>query len=182
MDVQELKFDFDIDLLAKEIAMLMEKYPLHEHHHQLSLKHTSRIEPRNLWYEGTGSLKYSFNGQSIPKEQEKKLSQDEFTVLNKELNGTYIEEVHNILAKKYNFGRFRVMGMKPKKCMSIHVDSAKRIHIPVLTHEYCKMMIDNVVYHLPANGNAYLTNTTKPHTAFNGTHDFYRIHLLADLI
>lgn len=187
MDVQPLGYNFDIEKISNECQELINDVGLHKHHNQISLKHTSNELAGNFWYQGCGSLKYKFGENFIDengnlKETEIKLTQFDFIIFNKELRGTYLESVHNIIAKDYKFGRMRLMGMPHKKCMSIHVDTSKRIHIPVITNENCLMIIKNRVYHMPATGNAYLTDTTKPHTALNANHNFMRLHLLFDLI
>ena len=187
MDVQTLRYNFDIEKISYECQELLNNVGLHKHHNQISLKHTSNESAGNFWYQGCGSLKYKFGEDFFDdngnlKEAKIKLTQSEFTIFNKELNGTYLESVHDTIAKDYNFGRMRVMAMPHKKCMSIHVDTSKRIHIPVVTNENCLMIIDNQVYHMPATGDAYLTDTTKPHTALNANHSFMRLHLLFDLI
>jgi hypothetical protein len=185
MDVKKLQYKFDNVELLSAVTDIIETVGLHKHHNQISLKHTEN-EDGNLWYQGCGSLKYKFgenfidtNGNLI--ENEIKLEQKDFTVLNSNLKESYLSEVHDTIAKDYTFGRFRIMAMVHKKCMSMHTDTSKRIHIPVYTNENCLMIIDNRVYHMPADGNAYLTDTTKPHTALNANHSFMRLHLLFDL-
>ena len=186
MDVQELEYDFDIEKLAEECLNLVSTVGLHKHHKQISLKHTADDLIDDLWYQGCGSLKYKLgedfidqNGDLIKSEVE--LTQTDFVRFNRALIGTYLQHVHDTVAKDYTFGRMRLMGLPHKKCMSIHTDTSKRIHIPVVTNENCLMIIDNTVYHLPATGKAYLTDTTKPHTALNANHSFMRLHLLFDL-
>jgi hypothetical protein len=151
MDVKKLQYKFDNVELLSAVTDIIETVGLHKHHNQISLKHTEN-EDGNLWYQGCGSLKYKFGENFI-----------------------------DTIAKDYTFGRFRIMAMVHKKCMSMHTDTSKRIHIPVYTNENCLMIIDNRVYHMPADGNAYITDTTKPHTALNANHSFMRLHLLFDL-
>ena len=185
MDVQKLNYKFDNLELLNEVNNIILKVGLHKHHNQISLKHTENVDD-NLWYQGCGSLKFKFGENFFDdngnlKENEVKLGQADFTTLNKEVTGTYLEYVHNTIAQDYTFGRFRIMAMPHKKCMSIHTDTSKRIHIPVYSNENCLMIIDNKVHHMPADGSAYLTDTTKPHTALNANHSFMRLHLLFDL-
>ena len=73
--------------------------------------------------------------------------------------------------------RTRVMRMKPKTCYSYHVDPTKRIHIPLITNDKCFMIIDDVVYRYPADGNYYIADTTKIHTFVNASFET-RIHLV----
>ena len=187
MNVEPLEYNFDIQQLKDECENLVSTVGLHKHHNQISLKHTADELLDNPWYQGCGSLKYKFGEDFIDqngnlKESEVKLEQTDFTTLNRALTGTYLEEVHDTVAQEYKFGRLRLMAMPHKKCMSIHTDTSKRIHIPIITNENCLMIINNQVYHMPANGNAYLTDTTKPHTALNANHSFMRLHLLFDLV
>ena len=187
MSINVLDYNFDIEQLTSECKNLIDTVDLHKHHNQISLKHTADDLLDDLWYQGCGSLKYKFGEDFIDddgnlKENTVKLEQKDFTRLNTALAGTYLEQVHNDIAKDYTFGRLRLMAMPHKKCMSMHTDTSKRIHIPIVTNENCLMIIDNQVHHMPANGKAYLTDTTKPHTALNANHSFMRLHLLFDLI
>jgi hypothetical protein len=181
MDVLELDYSFDIKKLTEECNYLINNVGLHEHHYQISLKHTGIDDYGDKWYQGCGSLVYSFDGKNVPVERKTKLEQIDFVEVNSSLKNTYIEEIYNIVSNDYSIGRFRLMAIPHKKCMSMHVDTSKRIHIPVVTNENCLMIIDNQVYHMPSNGNAYLVDTTKPHTALNANHSFMRLHLLFDL-
>ena len=185
MDVKKLQYKFDRIELLSAVTNIIQEVKLHKYHNQISLKHTDKQDD-NLWYQGCGSLKYKFGENFIDKDgnlidNEIKLEQKDFTILNNNLKESYILEVHDTIAKDYTFGRFRIMAMPHKKCMSIHTDTSKRIHIPVHTNENCLMIIDNQVHHMPADGSAYLTDTTKPHTALNANHSFMRLHLLFDL-
>jgi hypothetical protein len=187
MDVEKLNHKFDIDVLQDECTHLLHTVGLHKFHNQISLKHTEQ-DLGSPWYQGAGSLKYIFgedgglDSNGNPIEHEVKLKQEDFTVLNEALNNTYIKQVYNKIAEHYTIGRFRLMALPHKKCMSVHTDSSKRIHIPIVTNENCWMIIDKVVHYLKADGSAYLTDTTKPHTALNANHKFLRLHLLFDLI
>lgn len=182
MFITELYYNFNIAKLYEECYDLIENVGLHENHNQISLKHTNNLDNGNFWYQGTGSLTYSFKGQNIPNEREIKLNQTDFIVLHEKLSNTYLAEVYETLSTKYIIGRYRLMGLGHKKCTSMHTDKSKRIHIPISTNENCLMIIENELFHMPANGNAYLTDTTKPHTALNANHSFLRLHLLLDLV
>ena len=188
LDIVRLDYKFDISNLSNEVLNIINTVKLHKHHNQISLVHTPiKYENKEDWYEGCGSLKYKFGEDFFDKDNKLKpvdrvFKQSDFTVLNEYLKNTYIENVYNNIKSDFTFGRFRIMALPHKKCMSIHTDETRRIHIPIITDEKCKMMIEDKVYHLPADGSAYLTNTVKEHTAFDGTHSLLRIHLLFDLI
>lgn len=102
-----------------------------------------------------------------------------------ELNHTEEEFIHpqfdipytNNIIKELNMYRTRLMKMKPKTCYTYHLDLTKRMHIPLITNEKCMFIIDDVVHRYPADGNHYLIDTTKMHTAINASTE-NRIHLV----
>ena len=165
----KLNYNFDVDRLAVEALELFEKYGSSG---QISLKHRENTDKESQWDDGIGSA--IGDGQF--------LNTKEYIVLNEMLKGSYIEVIHNTIEKDYNFGRMRLMKLTGRKCMSLHTDMEKRIHIPITTNENCLMIVDDEVIHMPADGNAYLVNTIKRHTALNSNKDFDRIHLMFDLI
>ena len=73
--------------------------------------------------------------------------------------------------------RTRVMRMNPKTCYTYHQDPTQRIHIPLVTNDKCFIILDKEVIHLPADGNHYLIDTTKYHTAVNASHEV-RTHII----
>tara|TARA_Y100000004_G_scaffold63150_1_gene70744 strand:+ start:347 stop:796 length:450 start_codon:yes stop_codon:yes gene_type:complete len=87
-----------------------------------------------------------------------------------------IPYINNIL-KENNLVRARVMKMKPKTCYYWHADKTKRLHIPVYTHSHCFLLIDEDRIHLPADGTAYVVDTTKNHTALNCS-KIDRVHIV----
>jgi hypothetical protein len=165
----KLNYNFDIDTLVVESLELFEK---HGASGQISLKHRENTDQESLWDDGIGAAAGS--GQF--------LNTRDYTALNEMLKGTYLEKVHDTMAKDYNFGRMRLMKLSGRQCMSLHVDLERRLHIPIVTNENCLMIVDDEVIHMPADGSAYLVNTTKRHTALNSNKDFDRIHLMFDLL
>jgi len=103
-------------------------------------------------------------------------TQDEsqYKHLNPALNGTEISK----LIKEYGAVRTRIMTLRPRSCYRVHADLTQRIHIPIVTTDNAWMVWphNNHVAHLTI-GNSYLTDTTKPHTFFNGSTED-RIHLV----
>lgn len=87
-----------------------------------------------------------------------------------------IPYINNIL-KENDLVRTRIMKMKPKTCYYWHADKTKRLHIPVYTHAHCFLLVDEDRIHLPADGTAYVVNTTKNHTALNCS-KIDRIHIV----
>lgn len=83
----------------------------------------------------------------------------------------------NSIMNEHKLVRTRVMKMKPKTCYYWHNDTTKRLHIPVITHEHCFLLLDNERVHLPADGSAYVIDTTKMHTALNCS-KINRVHIV----
>lgn len=75
----------------------------------------------------------------------------------------------NHIIEDLNMCRTRVLVLHPKTCYSLHRDTSKRIHIPVVTNEKCWMIVNKEIMHLPADGRYYEIDTTQEHTALNGS-------------
>lgn len=80
--------------------------------------------------------------------------------------------------KENNLYRTRILKLPPGRCYSYHMDWSPRIHLAVITHPHCFIAEGNELFHIPADGHAYLVDTTKPHTALNGSLDLERIHIV----
>ena len=83
----------------------------------------------------------------------------------------------NSILKSLNMYRTRVMIMQPKTCYTYHLDLTKRIHIPLITNDKCFFVIEDKVVRYPADGNYYVVDTTKMHTAVNASFE-ERIHIV----
>lgn len=184
-DVKKLNFKFDIAEIESAMWAALEMKRLHKHHNQLGLTHTPGSD--DIWYDACGSLKYKFGENPFDADGnlvkiERNVRTDEFTEFNAQLSDSYLKHVYDTIRSEFNIGRARIMALPHKKCMSIHTDTQTRIHVPVVTNDKCRLMIDYTAHYLPADGHAYWTDTTKPHTAFNGNQNFLRYHLLFDLV
>ena len=117
------------------------------------------------------------------KEAERDIPVDEskYTQLVSDFHNTYFEEVYNTLKKKFKLGRVRILLKEPRSTLSWHRDPEPRLHIPIITNPGCRMVIDNVAQHMPADGSVTITNNTKYHNFFNGGEQ-NRIHLVARVL
>ena len=107
-------------------------------------------------------------------------NEKDFTVLCSLFVDTLFEIVYNSIIEEYGtVGRIRLMKSKPKTCLSWHKDTSPRLHFPIKTQDGCIMVIEDEVNHLP-QCTWWLTDTTKMHTAFNGSNE-ERIHLVVSL-
>lgn len=124
--------------------------------------------------DGNGNFKITAPLRDVP------LREEDFTILNEQFKNTVFEEFYNFLNKRYVLGRVRIMMNKPNSCLSWHTDTSPRAHLPIKTQEGCFMVIENEVKHL-SQDKLWFTDTTKKHTAFNGSKE-ERIHLVAVLL
>ena len=104
-----------------------------------------------------------------------------YTELCPEFKDTYVEEVYNLITSKFKLGRVRFLMKPPRSCLSWHRDPEMRLHIPIITNEGCRMVIEDTSFHMPSNGNGYITDNTKYHNFFNGS-EVDRVHLVATVI
>ena len=110
--------------------------------------------------------------------RDKPIDESRYTELVSDFKGTYFEEVFNILRKKFKLGRVRILLKEPRSTLSWHRDPEPRLHIPIITNKGCRMVIEDVSKHMPADGTVTITNNTKYHNFFNGGEQ-NRIHLVA---
>ena len=110
--------------------------------------------------------------------RDKSIDESKYTEIVPEFKNTYFEEVYNLLKKKFKLGRVRILLKEPRSTLSWHRDPEPRLHIPIITNPGCKMVIEDVAKHMPADGTITITNNTKYHNFFNGGEQD-RIHLVA---
>ena len=106
------------------------------------------------------------------------INESEYTELVTDFHNTYFEEVYNTLRKNFKLGRVRILLKEPRSTLSWHRDPEPRLHIPIITNPGCKMVIEDVAKHMPADGTVTITNNKKYHNFFNGGEQ-ERIHLVA---
>ena len=104
-----------------------------------------------------------------------------YTELCPEFKGTYVEEVYNLIRKRFKLGRVRFLMKPPRTCLSWHRDPEMRLHIPIITNKGCIMVIKDTAFHMPADGNGYLTDNREYHNFFNGS-EIKRVHLVATVL
>ena len=109
------------------------------------------------------------------------VKESQYTELCPEFKDTYVEEVYNLVKKHFKIGRMRFLMKPPRSCLSWHRDPEKRLHIPIITNKGNIMVIDDIAFHMPADGAAYITDNTKYHNFFNGS-ECERVHLVSTLL
>ena len=109
------------------------------------------------------------------------IEEHRYTEICPEFQGTYVEEVYNLITSKFKLGRVRFLMKPPRSCLSWHRDPEMRLHIPIITNEGCRMIINDVSFHMPSNGSAYIVNNKEYHNFFNGS-EIDRVHLVATIL
>jgi hypothetical protein len=174
--------------LLLEIEKLLTSNKISWKHNQICLNTISTKS--NDYHLGTGSLikdwensktiKTNIGNILIVGKKNNILEEKNFDTLCDVFRGTVIEEIYNFVGSKCNHGRIRLMRMEPKTCLSWHKDSEFRLHYVLKTSFGNKMIIDDECLHLEENC-WYMTNTTKFHSAFNGSAQS-RIHLVCSIL
>ena len=113
--------------------------------------------------------------------RDEKIDEAAYSEFIEDYKDTYFKEVFDVLSKKYKLGRVRILLKQPRSTLSWHRDPEPRLHIPITTNKGCRMVIEEVCRHMPADGSVTITNNTKYHNFFNGGEQ-NRIHLVACLL
>lgn len=173
--ISKLPFTADLEQVKKDLATVL-TYTEWGADNQISLKH--RPGAIDTWKDGIGSL-YNKNTQTDTAQEA------EFT----EYNAQLPEYTLNLLkefsqTQGFNLGRVRYMKQLSKRGLSVHKDTSKRYHLVIQTNEFAyfgfgldKGPVKAFCYHIPADGNFYIADTTKQHFVYNGGWDD-RVHLV----
>jgi hypothetical protein len=165
MDRRFRLYDFKVDIekLKEETHRILWDSTTGRYQHQLSLQ----TNGDNDWQSGTG----------------KREGQDEaqWDKLHPNLVGTWWEGF--LTSFPFKVYRARLMTMYPRTCYSIHTDMTPRVHIPIVTHRQARFIFTDppILRHLPADGSVWWVDTTKEHSAMNGSL-IDRIHLVMCLV
>ncbi len=173
---------FDIKKLRVDLEKILEK----KNFNSLGIKSFGAIPLNQVPGDKSSIEGHNVRGTywTIPDEsgkeamRDKPIDESKYTELLPEFKGTYFEEVFNTLRKHFKIGRVRILLKEPRSTLSWHRDPEPRLHIPIITNKGCRMVIEEVSKHMPADGTITITNNTKYHNFFNGGEQ-NRIHLVA---
>ena len=173
---------FDIDKLRSDLEKILKKKKFNS----LGIKNFAAIPLNQIPGDKSSIEGHNVRGTywTIPDEsgkeakRDKDIDESKYTEILAEFKGTYYEEVFNILRKNFKLGRVRILLKEPRSTLSWHIDPEPRLHIPIITNKGCRMVIEDVSKHMPADGSVTITNNTKYHNFFNGGEQ-NRIHLVA---
>ena len=173
---------FDIPKLRESLEKILEKNCFNT----LGIKNFGAISLNEIPGDKDSTKGHNVRGTywTLPDEtgleamRDKPIDESKYTQLISDFHNTYFEEVYNILTKNFKLGRVRILLKEPRSTLSWHRDPEPRLHIPIITNPGCKMVIEDVAKHMPADGSVTITNNTKYHNFFNGGEQ-ERIHLVA---
>jgi hypothetical protein len=173
---------FDILKLRLDLEKVLKKKKFTT----LNINHFGAIPLNEIPGDNESTKGHNIRGTywTLPDETGKEAKRDmpidetKYTQLVSDFNGTYFEEVYDSLKKRFKIGRVRILLKEPRSTLSWHRDPEPRLHIPIITNPGCRMVIENISKHLPADGSVTITNNTKYHNFFNGGEQS-RIHLVA---
>jgi hypothetical protein len=173
---------FDISQLKRDLEKILEKNDFNT----LGIKNFGAIPLNEIPGDKDSTKGHNVRGTywTLPDEsgkeamRDKPIDESKYTQLISNFHNTYFEQVYNILTKNFKLGRVRILLKEPRSTLSWHRDPEPRLHIPIITNPGCKMVIEDVAKHMPADGSVTITNNTKYHNFFNGGEQ-ERIHLVA---
>ena len=179
-NVPDLKFDI------KKLRSDLEKILKQKNFNSLGIKNFGAIPVNQIPGDKSSIEGHNVRGTywTIPDEsgkeamRDKPIDESKYTELLPEFKGTYFEHVFNTLKENFKLGRVRILLKEPRSTLSWHRDPEPRLHIPIITNKGCRMVIEEVSKHMPADGTVTITNNTKYHNFFNGGEQ-NRIHLVA---
>ena len=159
------KYDFQIDLerLKEETERLLFDSSTGKYRTQMSLQTNGTTD----WDSSTGTREG--------------IDEAQWDQIHPELAGTWWDNF--LKSFPFKLYRARLMTMHPRTCYSIHTDMNPRIHIAIKTHRQARFIftVPPSNTHLPADGSVWWIDTTKEHSAMNGSMED-RIHLVACLV
>ena len=179
-NVPDLKFDI------KKLRSDLEKILKQKNFNSLGIKNFGAIPVNQIPGDKSSIEGHNVRGTywTIPDEsgkeamRDKPIDESKYTELLPEFKGTYFEHVFNTLKENFKLGRVRILLKEPRSTLSWHRDPEPRLHVPIITNKGCRMVIEEVSKHMPADGTVTITNNTKYHNFFNGGEQ-NRIQLVA---
>ena len=173
---------FDIDKMRNDLEKILEV----KNFNSLGIKSFGAIPMNQIPGDKSSVEGHNVRGTywTIPDEsgkeakRDKAIDESKYTELLPEFRGTYFEEIFDTIKKRFKIGRMRILLKEPRSTLSWHRDPEPRLHIPIITNKGCRMVIEDVSKHMPADGSVTITNNTKYHNFFNGGEQ-NRIHLVA---
>lgn len=164
-DILKIRTQFDITSLHQKVGLILSKYGLmrkddFNRYFGLGLQYDDESNPL---YDAINSTDYTGSSKKIHYKRNEISYQ--------------LDEIYKKF-QSVKLSRGRILLAMPQFRMHQHTDGpfVMTLHIPIQTNENCLIVVNNNAYHLPATGDAYLLNATRPHYAINNSKED-RIHI-----
>lgn len=182
--IERLQLSFDITLLREALrdCLARQVYQGEQQDQGFAALPLTQRPGQVEWTANDLSGRYWLRGDDryVEEPREDLVPEVAFSEFNPAFAGTYFEEVHRELSKRFPIGRTRVLSKGLYNCNSWHRDPEPRLHIPILSNPGSLFVVNHHVTHLPADGSVYFTDTRGYHTALNGG-ETERVHIVAAL-
>ena len=175
MFIKPLELTADVDLLQANFDQIlaMTKWGIEN---QIGLSY--RKGATDIWKDCIGSLYDRESGVDIANEHD-------FTELNANIPEYLKAKLEELaIIENIKLGRIRFMRLMPKSGLTVHADTSVRYHFVLKTNPYAYIAhtfhagnVSALCFHIPADGNFYKVDTTKPHFVYNGGQE-PRVHLV----
>lgn len=183
--IKKLEQSTDLDVIKNYVQEILNFRPwpagnkLDEFvQNQIGLNHRENCS--NLWLDAAGG----YNDNQVNKKE------SDFNVWNDKIPTNFVNLIKSVTKEnKVNYGRVRIMRLMPKTGLSYHFDTEKRIHLAITTNPGCFIFsksdegseFQTQGYHIPADGNFYMVDTTMPHFVYNAGRT-ERVHLVINCL
>lgn len=182
--IERLQLSFDITLLREALrdCLARQSYQGEQQDQGFAALPLTQRPGQTEWTANDLSGRYWLRGDDryVEEPREDLVPEVAFSEFNPAFAGTYFEEVHRELSKRFPIGRTRVLAKGLYNCNSWHRDPEPRLHIPIHSNPGSLFVVNHHVTHLPADGSVYFTDTRGYHTALNGG-ETERVHIVAAL-
>jgi len=95
------------------------------------------------------------------------LDESKYTEFCSKYTGTYFEEIHRELSKRWIIGRMKLMLLRPETCLARHRDHEPILDIAIQSNSDAFLVVDDEQFCIPVDGSVWLVDTTNYHTAYN---------------
>lgn len=178
----ELKFDIQLLREALEECLRREAFMGDMQDQGFAALPLTQRPGQTEWTANDLSGRYWLRGDDryVEEPRENLVPEVDFNEFNPKFAGTYFEQIHTELCKRFPIGRTRILSKGLYNCNSWHRDPEPRLHIPIVSNPGSLFIVNHHVTHLPADGSVYFTDTRGYHTALNGG-ETQRVHIVAAL-
>ncbi|WP_232281898.1 hypothetical protein [Roseobacter sp. SK209-2-6] len=178
----ELKFDIQLLREALEECLRREAFMGDMQGQGFAALPLTQRPGQTEWTANDLSGRYWLRGDDryVEEPREYLVPEVDFSEFNPKFVGTYFEQVHAELCRRFPIGRTRILSKGLYNCNSWHRDPEPRLHIPIVSNPGSLFIVNHHVTHLPADGSVYFTDTRGYHTALNGG-ETQRVHIVAAL-